>query len=521
MDGRLTLDELGAAVAASQLDTVILAMCDMQGRLQGKRLHGRAFVDGIAEHGAEGCNYLLAVDVDMNTVEGYAMSSWERGYGDFVLTPDLATLRRIPWLPGHRALQCDLQWHDGSPVVPSPRQMLRAQLARLAERGWRAMVGSELEFILFAESYESSAAPRAVATSGSRTPTTSTTRSSARRYVEPRPARDTARHGRRGHARRGLQGRVQLRPARGQLPLRRGAAMADDHTIYRNGAKEIALPARLRAHVHAEVRRARGQLVPHPHLALGRRAQPLPGRVGARALARSSRASSPASSRHLRELTLFLAPNVNSYKRFVRGSFAPTALVWGHDNRTCALRVVGHGNGMRVECRVAGGDVNPYLAFAALIAAGLAGIDGDYELEPAWEGSGYDAHDAPARALDAARGVAICFAGSALAREAFGDEVVDALPERGDGRAGRVRPGRHRLGAAALLRAACEPPAHRHRRVPDDARWTHWDLPVALIPQGYVDGVRLAGGLPLVLPPTPEGARAPGEVLDGDRRPGA
>ena len=178
----LTLEDLSAEVASGRVDTVILAMCDMQGRLQGKRLHARAFVDGIAEHGAEGCNYLLAVDVDMNTVPGYAMSSWEGGYGDFVFMPDLATLRRIPWLEGTVMVQCDLLWHDGSPVVASPRQVLRRQLerrrrARLARvRGLGARVHPLRRDLRLAP------APRPGATCGPPTPTTSTTRSSARRW---------------------------------------------------------------------------------------------------------------------------------------------------------------------------------------------------------------------------------------------------------------------------------------------------------------------------------------------------
>ena len=421
-DGKLTLDELGAAVAASQLDTVIVAFCDMQGRLMGKRVHGPAFLDGIATHGAEGCNYLLAVDVDMNTIEGYAFASWERGYGDFVLRPDLETLRRIPWLPGTALCMCDLQWHDGSPVVPSPRQILRAQLARLAERGWRAMVGSELEFLLFAESYEECRAKgfRGLKLANAYNVDYSILGST---YVEP-----VLRAIRLGMAGAGMpvedsKGECNFGQHEVNFRYAEALAMADDHTIYRNGAKEIAhehgyaltfMPKYDEregnsCHIHISLWDDERSLFPD---ASGHGRSPLFSSFLAGILA------------HLRELTLFLAPNVNSYKRFQPGSFAPTALVWAEDNRTCALRVVGHGNGMRVECRVAGGDANPYLAFSALIAAGLAGIDGDYELEPAWEGSGYDAHDRPHVPATLRESIAL-LAGSALARQAFGDEVVE------------------------------------------------------------------------------------------------
>src|SRR5262250_554356 len=156
--GMLTMEELRSAVGAGEVDTVVLAFTDMQGRLQGKRLAAEFFLDEVAEHYSEGCNYLLAVDVDMNTVDGYAMSSWDRGYGDFVLVPDMTTLRRVPWHPNTALVIADLTWLDGAPVVASPRQVLKAQTARLAEREWAAMVGTELEFVVYRDTYEQAAA---------------------------------------------------------------------------------------------------------------------------------------------------------------------------------------------------------------------------------------------------------------------------------------------------------------------------------------------------------------------------
>jgi glutamine synthetase len=394
----------------------------MQGRLQGKRLSARAFLDGIAEHGAEGCNYLLAVDVDMNTVPGYAMSSWEGGYGDFVFMPDLATLRPIPWLEATVMVQCDLLWHDGSPVVASPRQVLRRQLERVGERGWTAYAGSELEFILFDESYESA-------------------RDKGWRDLRPANAYNvdysilgtTTVEPIVGAIRRGMAGAGMLvEDSKGECNLgqhevnfryQEALRMADDHVVYRNGAKEIAF-LQGKALTFMPKFDAREGNSCHIHLSLWEGGKSLFPAGDGHEMNELFRRFIAGLVRHTRELTLLLAPNVNSYKRFVRGSFAPTALVWGHDNRTCALRVVGHGPAMRVESRVAGGDVNPYLAFAALLAAGLAGIDGAYELAPAWTGSGYEAANEPhvPSTLHEAREL---FAGSALARSAFGDEVVD------------------------------------------------------------------------------------------------
>ena len=289
----LTLEELNAEVASGRVDTVILAMCDMQGRLQGKRLHARAFVDGIAEHGAEGCNYLLAVDVDMNTVPGYAMSSWEGGYGDFVFMPDLATLRRIPWLEGTVMVQCDLLWHDGSPVVASPRQVLRRQLERIGERGWRAYAGSELEFILFDETYDSA---REKDWRGLRPANAYNVDYSILGTTMVEPVLRAIRLGMAGAGMQVEDSKGECNFGQHEVNFRYQEAlrMADDHVVYRNGAKEIAFLQGKALTFMPKYDEREGNSC-HIHLSLWEGdEQPLPGGRRARHEPRRSGSSSPA-----------------------------------------------------------------------------------------------------------------------------------------------------------------------------------------------------------------------------------
>ena len=266
----MTIEELRTAVADGTVDTVLLAIADMEGRLQGKRLTASHFLAEVLEHGAEGCNYLLAVDVDMETVDGYEMSSWERGYGDFEMKPDLSTLRPIPWQEGTVLVIADLQWEDGSEVVASPRQILRRQLARLAERGLIANAGTELEFIVFKTTYEDAwrCGYRDLDPANLYNVDYSLLGTSR---VEPLIRRIRNEMAAAGPDRRELEGRVQPRPARDQLPLRRGAAdrrRARDLQERRQGDRR---PGGALDHLHGEVQRARGQLVPHPLLARRRR----------------------------------------------------------------------------------------------------------------------------------------------------------------------------------------------------------------------------------------------------------
>ena len=414
----MTLDELKADIAAGGIDTVLLAMTDMQGRLQGKRLTAPWFLRSVVEHGAEACNYLLAVDVDMNTVDGYAMSSWERGYGDFELKPDLDTLCRTTWLDGTALCLADIMWHDGSPVVASPRQILRAQLDRLAERGWAAYAATELEFMVFNDSYEQAwdSAYRNL-TPANRYNVDYSMLGTAR--VEPLLRRIRNAMMDAGMVVEDSKGECNHGQHEINFLFADALRAADEHVIYKNAAKEMAAQEGMAitymakyderegnsCHLHLSLRGTDGSIVFDSE-------EGLFDRFVAGILA------------GLRDLTLFLAPNVNSYKRYAALSFAPTTVAWGHDNRTCALRVVGHGAGRRVECRVPGADVNPYLAISALIAAGLHGIDAGLELEPALDGNAYEATDRP-RVPSSLRDARDLFGASRIAREAFGQEVVD------------------------------------------------------------------------------------------------
>jgi len=412
----MNLEELRGRIDAGEIDTVLLALCDMQGRLQGKRLTARHFVEEVAEHGAEGCNYLLAVDVEMNTVDGYAMSSWERGYGDFVLRPDMSTLRPVPWQAGTAMVLCDIAWEDGADVVASPRQILRRQLDRLAERGWTANAGTELEFMLFRETYEAAwhKAYRELDPANQYNVDYSLL-GTAR--VEPLIRRIRNSMEQAGMAVEDSKGECNF--GQHEINFRYADALrtADDHAIYKNAAKEIAAQDGMAISFMAKFNEREGSSC-HIHFSLADNDGPLFARH--RSVFESFLAGQLAC---LRELTLLLAPNINSYKRYAEGSFAPTAIAWGHDNRTCSLRVVGHGPSLRFENRAGGSDLNPYLALSGLIAAGLHGVENGLELEPAYEGNAYKATDKP-RLPGTLRDARDLFAVSDVARAAFGEEVV-------------------------------------------------------------------------------------------------
>jgi glutamine synthetase len=412
----MTLDELRRAVEAGTVDTVLLAMTDMQGRLQGKRMVARHFVDDVAEHEAEGCNYLLAVDVEMNTVEGYAMSSWEGGYGDFVFKPDLSTLRPVPWHPATVLCLADLQWHDGAPVTASPRQILRRQLDRLDERGWEAVAATELEFILFRDTYEAAWHKGYAGLEPANLYNVDYSLVGTAR-VEPLLRRIRNEMSAAGMAVEDAKG--ECFPGQHEVNLRYADALtaADTHVVYKTGAKEIAAQEGMALTFMAKFDEREGNSC-HIHLSVR-------GQDGTPVFAQEPKIFDGFVAgllAGLRELTLLFAPNVNSYKRYAHGSFAPTAVAWGRDNRTCSLRVVGHGSGLRVENRVPGGDVNPYMALAGMIAAGLRGIEQELELEPAFEGSAYESDKE--RVPSTLREARDLFASSELAREAFGEDVV-------------------------------------------------------------------------------------------------
>jgi glutamine synthetase len=414
----LTREELVEAVGSGEIDTVVVAFTDMQGRLLGKRLHAEFFLEELeAEHPMEGCNYLLALEMEMDPVPGYEIASWERGYGDFAVVPDLATLRRIPWLEATALVLGDVTWHDGSPVQPSPRQVLRAQVERAAALGFTPMVGSELEFYLLRETFSEAHAK------GYRDLTPSVPyildyHVLATTYDEP--LLRAIRNGMHAAGIRVETSKGEAWPGQQEINFRFADAltMADNHVVYKNGAKEIAF-------LHG--------------CSLTFMAKPFEDWIGNSchihsSLFRDGEAAFASDDalfdRYLagqiacaKELAIFFAPTINSYKRYAAGSWAPTTLAWGHDNRTCGYRVVGHGKARRVETRIPGGDVNPYLAFAALIASGLHGIERELEAPPPLEGNAYES-DAE-RFPSTLRAAVAALEEGTVARSAFGDQVVD------------------------------------------------------------------------------------------------
>jgi glutamine synthetase len=413
----MSLDELQALVDRGAIDTVLLALTDMQGRLQGKRLTARHFLDEVVKHGAEGCNYLLAVDVEMTPVDGFEMASWERGYGDFAMRPDLETLRVVPWQEGTALCLADLEWADGSEVLASPRQVLKAQIARLAERGWSANASTELEFLVFRDSYEDAWRKGYTDLEPANLYNIDYSLLGTAR-VEPLIRRIRNSMTGAGMEVENSKGECNLGQHEINFHYADALRTADDHSIYKNAAKEIAAQEGMSISFMAKFNEREGSSC-HIHFSLADESGALFERD--RGTFESFLAGQLAC---LRELTLLLAPNVNSYKRFAEGSFAPTAVAWAPDNRTCSLRVVGHGPGLRFENRAGGSDLNPYLALGAIIAAGLHGVDSELELEAPYAGNAYLATDKP-RLPSTLREAHDLFASSEVARAAFGDQVVD------------------------------------------------------------------------------------------------
>ena len=421
--GMLTTDQLNELIDDGKIDTVIVAFTDMQGRLVGKRTSARLFREEISSHGAECCNYLLAVDVEMNTVDGYRISSWEKGYGDMAMIPDLSTLRLVPWLPGTALVMADLTWLDERPVDPAPREILKKQISRLTQQGLVAYVGTELEFIVFDNSYRDAWSKGYVGlTPASDYNIDYALLASTRMEPLLRDIRLSMEGA--GLYCEGVKGECNFGQQEIAFRYEDALTTCDNHSIYKNGAKEIAdkhgkaltFMAKFNeregnsCHIHISFRGTDGSAV-------------FADDADTLGMSKMFRHFLAGQLKTMRELTLFFAPNINSYKRFVDGSFAPTAVAWGFDNRTCSLRVVGLGLGMRVENRVPGGDVNQYLATAALIAGGLYGIEHELELEPMFEGNAYGS-DAP-RVPTTLREAAELFGRSEIAREAFGADVVE------------------------------------------------------------------------------------------------
>ena len=414
----LSLDELRADVESGAVDTVIVGFTDMQGRLMGKRLDAEFFLsEQAAGHPGEGCNYLLALEMEMDPVPGYAIASWERGYGDFGLRPDLTTLRRIPWHEATVMVQCDVEWHDGKPVAPSPRQVLKAQVEKAHALGLEPMFGSELEFFLFRETYLEAHAKHYHDLTPS-VPYILDYHILAASFDEPflRTVRTSMKAA--GMVVESSKGEAWAGQHEINFRFRDALRTADDHVVYKTGLKEIAHQRGCSVTFMAKPHHDWVGSSCHIHSSLWRDGEN--AFAGESDLFRHYLAGQIAC---LGDLAIFVAPVVNSYKRFAAGSWAPTTLAWGYDNRTCGFRVVGHGSACRPETRIPGADANPYLALAALLAAGLYGIEEKLELAPAFEGNAYESD--VERFPHALREAIARLESSGVARRLLGDDVID------------------------------------------------------------------------------------------------
>ena len=414
----LSLDELRVDVESGAVDTVIACFTDMQGRLMGKRLDAEFFLaENEAGHPGEGCNYLLALEMEMDPVPGYAIASWERGYGDFGLRTDLSTLRRIPWHEATVMVQCDVEWHDGTPVGPSPRQVLKTQIEKARALGYEPMFGSELEFFLFRESYLEAHARHYHDLTPS-VPYILDYHILAASFDEPflREVRTSMKAA--GMIVESSKGEAWAGQHEINFRFQDALRTADDHVVYKTGIKEIAHQRGCSVTFMAKPHHERVGSSCHIHSSLWQ--------DGNNAFADETevfRNYLAGQIACLGDLAIFVAPVINSYKRFAAGSWAPTTLAWGYDNRTCGFRVVGHGSATRPETRIPGADANSYLAFAALLAAGLYGIEEKLELEPAFEGNAYESD--VERFPHALREAIARLESSTIARRLLGDEVID------------------------------------------------------------------------------------------------
>ncbi|WP_102107544.1 glutamine synthetase family protein [Oceaniglobus roseus] len=419
----LTLSDLEALADRGEVDTVLVCMVDMQGRLMGKRFHVRRFLDtGGGE--SHCCNYLLATDLEMSTPEGYAATSWRNGYGDYAMRPDLSTLRRLPWLDGTAAVLCDVLDHHGAPVPHSPRAVLKAQVARLDAMGFEAQMATELEFFLFARDYDT------IRRGGFRDlePLSGVNedysiQQTSREEAVMRPLRNHLHAA--GIPVENTKGEAET----GQHELNIGHAgallCADHHTLAKQAVKDIAWAKGHAASFLAKWHADRAGSSSHIHQSLWKGGESAFFAPGAEfGMSGTMRAWTAGLIAHAAETTVFLAPYVNSYKRFAAGTFAPTTTGWSVDNRTAGFRLCGaDSRAVRVECRIGGSDLNPYLALAAQIASGIAGIEGGLPLEPPVTGDLYrgDAPRIPANLRDATA----LLAGSDMLRAAFGEQVVE------------------------------------------------------------------------------------------------
>ncbi|OEC98183.1 MULTISPECIES: glutamine synthetase family protein [Rhizobium] len=427
MSSSYTFDDLKRDVAEGRIDTVLACQVDMQGRLMGKRFQAEFFIESAWKE-THSCNYLQATDIEMETVSGYKSTSWEKGYGDYTMKPDLATLRRIPWLEGTALVLCDvLDHHTHEEVAHSPRAILKKQVKRLEAMGLRAYMASELEFFLFDQSYDSARE------AGYRNMKLASGYNEDYHIFQTTKEEEVMRA-----IRTGLQGAgIPVENSKGEasagqeeINVRYADAldMADRHAIIKNGCKEIAWSKGKAITFLAKWNYGAAGSSSHIHQSLWSLDGKSPkffeegGKYGMSPMMKHYVAGLLT---HASEITYFLAPYINSYKRFMAGTFAPTKAIWSKDNRTAGYRLCGEDTkSIRIECRVGGSDLNPYLAFAALIAAGIAGIENKLELEAPFVGDAYGAREVreiPRTLRDATTALMT----SKMLRAAFGDDVID------------------------------------------------------------------------------------------------
>jgi len=427
MPGHWSFDELKRHVNNGEIDTVLACFVDMQGRLIGKRFHATYFVESAHDE-THGCNYLLANDIDMEPVPGYKVASWKQGYGDFVIKPDLSTIRHIPWLEKTALVLSDiLDHHHHEDLAHSPRSILKRQIARLKERGYLAYFASELEFYLFDETYESARAKNWKAMT--------TASPYIQDYVIQMTSKEEAvmRAIRNGLFDAGIaveNSKGEWGPGQEEINVRYAEAleMADRHVIMKNGCKEIATQMGKSITFMAKYDYALAGSSSHIHNSLWSADGKTPlfyDKNAEYTMSPLMRQWVAGQLKYADDFTYFLAPNINSYKRFQAGTFAPTKNVWSLDNRTAGFRLCGEGSkGIRIECRIGGADLNPYLAFAGLIASGLAGIDEKLELAAPFKGDAYGGaglREIPKTLRDATE----TLAKSEMLREALGEDVIE------------------------------------------------------------------------------------------------
>lgn len=425
MPGNLTFDALKEAVQAGEIDTVLACIVDMQGRLMGKRFHARHFVDSAWQE-THCCNYLLATDLAMATPDGYQSTSWAAGYGDYTARPDLATLRRVPWLAGTAMVLCDVLDHHGhDPVAHSPRAMLKSQVARAEAMGLTPMMATELEFFLYQGNYNELRARgyrdlKPVSPYNLDYNILATTKEENvmrplrnHLFAAGIPVENT-----KGEAEAGQE----------ELNIRYADALdcADNHAIAKQAVKEIAWQQGVSATFVAKMAPGLVGSAAHVHLSLWKGGSPaFYDKDAKHGMSDMMKSFCAGMLKYAGDVTWFMAPYVNSYKRFAKGSFAPTKIAWSVDNRTAGFRLCGEGTkAVRMECRIPGSDMNPYLAEAALLAAGLKGIEEGLTLEPHVTGDIYDDTSVPEIPSNLPAATA-ALKGSAMLREAFGDFVID------------------------------------------------------------------------------------------------